>query len=249
MRKNKGGQITIFVILALIIVVVIALIFLLIKPPSLLTVNAENPNLYIQSCVKEQLENGIDIISKQGGDINPSGSIIYGENAVAYLCYTSNYYETCVNQRPLLIEHIEEELKNYITPKINSCFEGLRTELEKKWNVELGNNMDFNVSLKPKQVVININRDLKITNSENSQSFNEFNVKIISPVYDLAEIASGITDKEAQYCNFDLGSFMLLNKDYEISKNQSANYDDIYTVKERASDKKFTFAIRNCLTL
>jgi hypothetical protein len=246
MKKNKRGQITIFVILSLIIVSGIILFFLLRKPPNT-TVSSENPNLYIQNCVKGPLDKGIEIISKQGGDINPKGSIMYGGYNLTYLCYTSGYYKQCINQRPLLIEHIEEQLKDYITPQIKSCFDGLRIELEKKGEVELGTNMDFNVSLKPKQVIVNINRNLKITKGDSSQNFKEFNIKIINPLYDLAEIATEISNQEARYCNFNLLGFMLIYPNYEITKNRDGNSNNIYTVRFRGSEDEFKFAVRTCV--
>jgi hypothetical protein len=247
MRKNKRGQITIFIILALIIVFIIALFFLLRKPPNT-TVSSENPNLYIQTCVKGPLEKEIDLLSKQGGEINPKGNLIYENEKVSYLCYTSTKDEKCTNQNPMLIEHIEEQLKDYITPQINSCFEGLRIELEKKGEVELGSDMEFNLSLKPKQVIINIDRDLRITKGDSSQNFKEFNIKIINPIFNLVEISNEIVNDESQSCDFDLVYFMTLNRDYGIKVNQTASDDMIYTVTEKASNKNFRFAIRNCPT-
>ena len=120
-RKNKA-QVTIFIILAMLIIVVVAILFLLFRTPGIQVQDVENPQAYIEGCVKDFTEEAIDILSEQGGDINPKGSIEYNNKNLTYLCYNANYYLPCVNQRPLLVEHIQDEITNYIRPKTEKCF-------------------------------------------------------------------------------------------------------------------------------
>ena len=75
--KSKRSQITIFIILGLIVIVLIALLFLLIKPPEIKVIDENNPQAFIESCTRESVEQALDILSKQGGDIEPKGYISY----------------------------------------------------------------------------------------------------------------------------------------------------------------------------
>src|SRR3989338_7109711 len=122
---NKRGQVTIFVILAFIIVVFIILFFLVKNPPEFNVVDDQNPQSYIESCTKEAAEEAIDKLLPRGGDINPNGSVLYEGIERTYLCYSAKYYESCINQRPDLIKHIENEITNDIKDKVLLCFNNL----------------------------------------------------------------------------------------------------------------------------
>ena len=122
MIKNKKSQITIFIILAMILVVIIILLFLLMRPKDFQVENIENPQAYIESCTREFTEEAINILSENGGDINPKPSTMFRGVNITYLCYNANFYEPCIMQRPDLINHIENEITNYIEPRVNNCF-------------------------------------------------------------------------------------------------------------------------------
>lgn len=244
--NSKRSQVAIFVILALIIVVTILMLFLFFRKPIVEVEDVENPQAYIDSCVKENTDEAIEILSKHGGDINPEGSVMYKGENITYLCYTATYYKTCVNQRPMLIEHIESEIQKYIEPKVNGCFNSLKTELEKNnYIVEMGK-MSLTVSLKPKQTVVDIKRNLRATKRDKTQEFQEFKTTISTPIYDLAKIAMGIVNDEAQYCNFEILGFMLLYPEYSAQKTRLGDPDTIYELIERRTNKNFIFAIRSC---
>jgi hypothetical protein len=246
MPVSKRSQVAIFIILALIIVVSISLLFLLFKGPEATLEDVENPSAYISSCVKEFTGEAIEIISKNGGDIEPEGSLMYKGENITYLCYTANYYKTCVNQRPMLIEHVEDEIKNYIEPKVTRCFNSLQSELEKKDYVVNTAGMSLDVSLKPKQVVVDIKKSFKMIKGEKSQEFKEFKVNTISPIYELSEIAMEIANQESYYCNFENLGFMIIYPEYDIRKERVGDSDTIYNIKEIRTNKNFRFAIRSC---
>ncbi len=247
--KNKRAQVTIFVILALALIVSIAIIFVLNKPKAPIIINEKNPQTYIESCIKDSIEESLEILSEQGGDIFPGNSVMYQDKNVSYLCYANRYYTPCINQRPHLISHIEKEIKEYIFPIINNCFDNLKSELEGKYEIEIqnSNEMQVNINLRPNHILGEVNRKIIIKNEKSSREFKKFKVDLIHPIYDLAKIALEITNQEAQYCNFEILGFMLFYPEYNINKFRTGDSNMIYTITERISNKKFMFAVRGCV--
>ncbi len=244
-NKQNKAQVTIFIIIALIIVVAIALIFVVWRKPTLPVSPETNPENYIEKCIKESTEEAISILSEQGGDIKPEGSVMYKSKNITYLCYNANFYKPCINQRPLFIEHIEEQITNYIEPKMQECFSSLRTELEKRgYAVEL-EEMNITTELQTKKVVVTIDRKLEMTKGE-TRRFEQFKAQVSWPLYDLAKITMEIANQEARYCNFDALGFMIIYPKYDIEKFRTGDSDTIYTLKDTPTGKEFIFAIRSC---
>jgi len=245
-RSSKKAQVTIFIILALIIIVAIVLIFILMKKPEIQVADIENPQAYIEGCVKELTQEAINVLSEQGGDINPQGSVMFRGRNITYLCYTSGSYKSCTMQRPMLIEHIEKEIADYINPKVDNCFRNLKKELEKKnYEIQMGD-MNLKTNLKPGHVIVNIKRRFIMTKREKTQSFDNFKMDLVHPIYDLSKIAMEIANQESQYCNFDVLGFMIIYPQYDINKFRTEG-DTIYSIREIKSNQKFVFAIRSCV--
>jgi len=242
---NKKSQITIFIILGLILVVGFMIIFLLINPPEIKVVDEDNPQAFIESCTRGAVEEAIDILSKKGGDISPKGYISFKGEEITYLCYYNNFYEPCINQRPLLIEHIEKEITDYVTPIISGCFIDLETELGNKYDIETSG-MKVTTRLQSKNVVVNIDKKFKISRKGEARDFNEFRMNLVHPIYNLAKISMEIVNQEIRFCNFDELGYMILHPEFDITKFITGESDIIYTLKEVSTDQTFTFAVKSC---
>ncbi|MAG02496.1 hypothetical protein CMI42_04105 [Candidatus Pacearchaeota archaeon] len=243
--SQKRSQITIFVIVASIIVVSVIIIFLLIKGPEVRVLDENNPQAFIESCTREAVEEAIEILSKQGGDIKPKGSLNYEDEEIAYLCYNINFYERCVNQRPLLIEHIENEITEFIKPKVGNCFFNLESNLRGRYEIETGE-MELRTVLQPKTVIVEIDKGFKMTRNEEVRDFEGFKMSKVHPIYDLAEIGMKIVNQESKYCNFDELGHMILYPEYDIKKFILGDANLVYRVSERGTGEEFNFAIRSC---
>ncbi len=184
---SKRSQVTIFIILALIIVVVILIIFLLkLKGTNIMQVIDENnPQGSIETCTKQAVEDGLERITANGGDINPGFSVQYKNENWVYICYSGEYYKQCSYQRPLLVEHIQRELVQYITPKIEDCFQKLKMKIGQSSTVIDSPGIKVSVNLFPKHVGIKIEKDFRITRGDSTVSFDKFNIVILHPIYDL----------------------------------------------------------------
>lgn len=244
-NKNKKGQVAIFIILAFILVVLILMIFLLRKPPVVEIIDEKNPQSYIDACTRDAVKEAVEILLKNGGDIEPKGSTKYNGINRTYLCYNANFYTPCINQRPLLIEHIESEITNYISPTVEECFGRLESELGKKYSIET-KDMKIATTLQSEKISISIDKYFKMSRGDGVREFKEFKINIIHPMYNLAEVAMEITNQESRYCNFDNLGYMIYYPDYNLNKYRPGNGDVIYQIKHLPTNQEFWFATRSC---
>jgi hypothetical protein len=242
----KRGQVTIFIILGLIIVVGLIFIFTLRKPVKIEVYDENNPQSYIEQCTRDAVQEAIDILSPQGGDINPSGSVKYDGIDRVYLCYNNDFYKRCINQRPLFVEHLEREITNFITPKVADCFKVLEMKLEKRYDIETSN-MKLVTRLYPRQITVEIDKKFKMTREDNVINIQKFRMNMIHPLFNFAEIGMEIANQQAQYCHFDDLGFMILHPSFDVKSIKTGESDNIYTITERATNQQFTFATRSCL--
>jgi hypothetical protein len=246
--KNKKAQVYIFVILAIVLVIGILLFFVMSDSGKVKINDEANPQAYIESCIDGSVDEAVEILVEQGGYIEPTNSVKYKEDKkIGYLCYNRNFYLPCINQEPMLIEHIEEEINNYIEPRVEACFNGLKQNLEKKNNVVEIGDMDLNVDLRTNQVLVLVDRDLEITKNEDTRRFEKFEVNTPHPLYNLAHIALEIVNQEAKFCNFDYLGYMIFYPNYDIRKFVTGSGVKLYTIGDVATGKEFKFAIKSCV--
>ena len=245
--SGKKSQVTIFIIIAITIVLAILFIFFFRRPITVDIVDKANPASYIESCTEDAVKSSINILEEQGGDIQLKNSVMYNDTNISYLCYTPRYYEQCMNQRPLLIEHAQQEMKKYLEPKIQMCFNNMRSAFEKRYDVEVDEPLGLEINLISKQVNIKISKHVAITKENKGSSYDDFYYEVASPIYNILKIAMEISNQESQYCSFDTLGYMLLYPDYDISKFKTGDSDTIYMIKEKNTDETFKFAVRSCV--
>lgn len=246
-KMNNRGQVTIFIIIALMLAVLIALIFVARTPPKYGISSEGSPQPYIDGCTKQYVKEALKKIEMYGGDLSPKFSVIYNDTNRSYLCYTNQYFKPCINQRPRLIEHIESQITEYIKPRLlDECFVSLSEKMKNRYDVQMGD-MDVKTRLFPNEVLVEVNRKFIMSREGvKSREFDSFKIQLIHPIYNLAEISNEIVNQEAQFCNFDNLGYMIMHPEYDITKFETGNSDIIYTVKDRNSGNDFNFAIRSC---
>jgi len=256
LTRNHRGQVTIFIIIAVVIVSVVALFFLFrsgVKVPGIGIGKETSPSSFLESCMEDKIKETIEIISSQGGYINNPLNKTFkfaNENVftdISYLCYTQNYYVSCINQEPMLIAHLKNEIKNYISEDVKDCFDGLTSSLDKQGyavNVEY---KGFEVELINEKIVINMDAELTLTKSGETTKQEDFKIITPSKFYDLALVVQEIVSQEAEFCNFEYVGYMLLYPQWDIDKFRTSDSTIIYTVEHKDSKEKFRFAIRGCV--
>ena len=248
--KGKSGQVTIFIIIAIIIVALVALIFILRKDIEIpgITGGEIQPRSFLQTCLEDKIQEGTKLISEQGGSINP---IFYKEfkfeneesyTNISYLCYAQDYYSPCVNQQPMLISHIEDEIKTYISSDVRSCFIELVESLEGQ-SYEVSDRYNgFDVELGERKIMININAELTLRKQEESSRQEDFEIGFPSRLYDLVIVTQRIINKEVLNCDFDVVEHSQLYPEYEIEKSSASEFSKMYTIRYKNSPEFIRFA-------
>ncbi len=240
---NKSAQVTVFIILAIMIAVVLIILFRN-KPGINFITKSESPVEKIQNCIKSSAKEGLALLSNQGGIINPKNYYLYEGDKVGYLCYTEQYYQPCVMQKPLLKQDIEKDLKDYIDPKISDCIEAERNSLESQ-----GYSVDYKkpestVKLAPGNIIIDTNINLRVS-KDNTASYRSIKTDISSRIYEFAMTAGSISNWEARYGDSESMAYMLYYPTLKVEKKIQSEGTRIYILTDRNSGEKFTFAIRS----
>jgi len=254
---KKRGQVTIFIIIAIVIISAIALFLLLrsgFELPGIGTKAEKNPSTFLESCMEDKIKEVVEIISLQGGYIENSLNIYFkfeDENSpqyISYLCYTQNPYIPCINQEPMLIRHLQDEIKKEISNDIGYCLDELEKSLTSQgYVVDAKPYSGFEVNLMEKKIVIEVDKEITLTKS--GETTNQEDLKIIFPsrFYDLALVAQEIVSQEAEFCNFEYLGYMVFYPQWYIDKFRTSDSIIIYTIKHKKDKEQFRFAIRGCV--
>ena len=248
---EKKGQVTIFIIAGILLVSSIALFFLFKSGivPEIGGKAEQNPNSFLESCLEDKIRETVEIISLQGGYMENSLNIYFkfeDENVpqhISYLCYNEAPYEFCINQEPMLIPHLEEEIHNNISEEVRSCFDDLTSSLKRGgYDVE-DIYRNFEVDLAEGKIEIDINAEITLTKTGETTTQEDFKIVISSRFYDLAKVAQGIVNKEATVGEF--GPIEMINyPDFEIDEHRTMDSSVIYLIRHRKSNEKFRFAVK-----
>jgi hypothetical protein len=252
--KNKG-QMSIFIIAGISIIVILSLLFIYRGEliPQLNYKKETNPNFFLDSCIENKIKEAVEIISSQGGYINNNLTKKFKfENEeyftnISYLCYTHNYYLPCINQEPMLIQHLKNEIKGFISKEVKNCFDSLSLDLEKKGNVVDAIYNGFDIDLTEGKIIVEIFGKITLTKSGETSKQDEFKIIVPSKFYNLAIVAQEIISQEAKFCHFENLGFMLFYPKFNIDVFKTGDLTTIYTLEHKDSKEKFRFAIRTCI--
>jgi hypothetical protein len=250
----KRGQVTIFIIIALVIVGAVLLFFFLRQKVDVsggLPSAEEDPEKFLEVCVNQELEKIVDQISRQGGSYDLSANntlkMRLDNREFLILCYTTNFYASCINQKPMLLNHIKSEIKTHVKERVDNCLDQLDSALkEEAYNVELRKG-DFNVSLARNRVILDYDISFSAEKAGKTLSIEDFRSVLRYPLYDLAVVAQEIVSQEAEYCNFEYIGFMQLYPEFRIDKFKTGNGENVYTVTHKLSGKEFKFGVLGCV--
>jgi len=233
MKGRKKGQMVLWIILAIAIVALVFLILVMLnKKPELQETETENPQIIIDKCVKEAVNEAVDIMLPQGGFIESKNFKVFGRKNISYICQNEWYFKSCTMQHPALLKEMTEEIYNYTSPKIEQCFQSIKEEFEKKnMHVELGQ-QEINISLARGKIYASIIREVLITKDKETKKFEKFNSEINSPVYDLGRVAIEIANQEAKYCNFEYGGYMIIYPQFRIIRELADDSTEIYSIRD-----------------
>lgn len=244
--SNERGQLTIFVIVAVVIVAIVAMIYLFF--PSVLVslgIVSGNPNAFMQNCIEEDIQKNVEIVSTQGGSLEPRNFILHQDQKIEYLCYNENYYLPCIMQQPLLKQYIENEIERGIKNQEDICFENLRESFQRRgYDISISDGETF-VELLPEKISVNFEKEVTLTQGENNERFEKINVVLNNNLYELISIAGSILNWEARYGDSETTTYMGYYHDLKVEKLKQSDGSKVYILTDRNSGNKFQFASRS----
>ena len=243
--KKKSGQVTIFVIVAIVIVAVGVLIYMFFPEiKTTLGFSTSDPNSFMQKCMEDEIQNVVESISLQGGSLNPKNYYLYKDNKVEYLCYTSESYLTCVVQQPMLKQHIENEIKNAIKTKEENCFADLKNSFENQGYAVNLKEGETGVELLPERIAITFNRELTLTKGD-SVVYDKLSVFLNNNLYELVSIANSIVNMEVQYGDSETTVYMNYYHNLKVEKLKQGDGTTVYILTNRNTGDRLQFASRS----
>jgi hypothetical protein len=254
--KGKRGQIVIFIILGIILVAIVALFLIFGKKiiPEIGLVKETSPASFLESCIEDEVKEAVEIISIQGGSANPElyKTFKFEDETdftnIAYLCYTQNYYLSCINQEPMLITHLKDEIKTDISDEVETCFsDKLTSSLSKQGYTVDAKYKGFDIELTRGKIIIDIDGELVLTKTGETSQREDFRIIVPSRFYDLAIVVQEIISQEAEFCHFEHLGYMLFYPKFNIDKFGTSDSITIYTVEHEDSKERFRFAVRTCV--
>lgn len=245
-KRGEKGQATIWIIMAVVILALIVIIFLLRDKLGLEGIfpGEFKPNEYLRGCVEPKIKPAIETLSQQGGYDEPEGYFTYEGHKIKYLCYTDDYYETCIVQQPMIKNHFENELRDMLKGKLEPCMNDLAEEYRNRGYDVNSKEVNPEVSIIPGKILVVFNSPMTIK-KETTQSFNKFNVELNSEIYDLLLIASSIIDYESSLGDSAVELYMQYYPNLKIEKIKLSDGTKIYKLSNVITGDRFTFASKS----
>ena len=244
-KMKKKAQVTVFIILALAIIAV--LIFLFVGKDRLTNlVTTKSPVDQIRNCVDEPLGIALDLVSSQGGSLEPSNYYLYQGNKIEYLCYSEMNYEKCVMQKPMLKQSIESELETYLQPRIKNCVNAVKSNLQKKGYSVSSQDPIIDVKLIPNNILIDIQANVQIT-KDSTESYKSIKTDYNSKLYDLIMITSSILNWEARYGDAESTTYMIYYPSIKVEKKKQGDGTTVYILTDKLNLDTFQFASRSVI--
>jgi len=257
--NSKRSQVTIFIIGAIVLIAIILLFFLFrsgVVPGIGGSSKETNEEAFLKSCMEDEFDKTVRRISMNGGYLNhadenknkPYKTFQFGEEApadIAYLCYTPNYYFSCVNQEPMLLEHLEGEIKKGIENKFHDCFRDLLNSLQDDGYIADITEGNPEIDIVPKKISIKADSKIKLTKNDETSEINGLNIIFSSRLYGIVKVVQEIVNKEAKTGGFEYLGYVLLYPEFRITIYDTPEGEtEIYTVINKDTNEEFRFAVR-----
>lgn len=201
--RNKA-QITLFIILGLVIIIAISFVLYLRSPViekteeiTQLPIELQPIKLFIDACIKNTGEEGINLVSKQGG------YYLVPENSAYNISY---FYYLGISSIPTL-ETIASEISNYVKEKLPSCLDFKPFE-EQGFDIKKGN-LTATTMIREKYVVFDVNYPVTTKKGDTTSELNKFKVEVPSSLKKMYGISNEIIEKQEEDPDFIMVSELI----------------------------------------
>ena len=246
---NKRGQVTIFIIIAIIIVVAIVGVYILTKKTQVQTNILDNPQSFLEKCISDSVKESEDIIFNSNGfpENNFKNYMLYKKEKIPFMCTSSEFYSACIPQEPMFINKIENIMSNKVNRDYEECTLKIKKEVQDKGYGYKEEKTNFSLSIRKDFIYVNINKKIFISKNEFSKELNKIDVKISSKLYNILKLEQVIVNYESTICEFDYLNWMLQERELSITRDKTSDQTKIYTIEDQQTDKQIKFAVKTCI--
>ncbi len=247
-KINNRGQVTIFIIVGILIFVAILLVFYFTGRISFTESPIQNPEAYLENCMINSAKEAENLIFTSNGYPQlESNYILYNKEKIPYLCISSEFYNTCIPQEPAFFSHINKLIENKVARDTQECLDNLVKELEKKgYNVQVDSG-NTTVEIRKDFININLGRKIYFSSGEDAGQIPAIETSYGTKIYDMIKLIQIIVNSETSTCDFDKESWMRADSSIIISRTSLSDQTEIYTLRDRLTEREIKFAIRTCI--
>jgi hypothetical protein len=248
METNRKGQVTIFIIIGVLIFVAILLVFYFTGSISFTKSNIQNPEAYLESCMINSAKEAENLIFNSNGYPQlESNYILYNTEKVPYLCISSEFYNPCIPQEPAFFSYINKIIENKVARDTQICVDNLVSELENKgYEVQI-NSENTTVEIRKDFVNVQLGKTVYFSNGEDSRQIQNLQFSYGTKLYDMIKLVQTIVNSETSTCDFDKEAWMRMDNSIIIFKDSTSDQTEVYTLKERLTEREIKFAIKTCV--
>lgn len=205
---SKRGQVTVFIILAVVLVASVALYFVFRDSVSTNKVPAEFESVYTNflNCLESDVLEGVDLLETQGGYINLpdfeagsahspfSSQLNFLGNPIPYWYYVSgnNLPKVQVPSK----SDLESELELFVEARFSDC--SFESYYDEGFGINFDEGSRANIDINEGEVRLSLDSDMEMEFSENSVVVDEHNVVVKTKLGELYESAREIYDLEQE---------------------------------------------------
>jgi len=193
---NKKGQVTIFIILAIVLIVIVVLFFVL-KDKIVPNNSKDFPEVqtFVLDCIESSGEKAILFSAKKGGIYSPEDTT--SEGISYYLTKENNYFPS--------LDNLENNLELEFEPLFLECI-GNFSEFS-NYNIQ-SSGVNTDVGINDKEIIFNLNYPLKVSFENQEKFFNDFKGKVITNYFNFYASAEEFINYQKGEENFCLTCLM-----------------------------------------
>jgi hypothetical protein len=248
MNYNKSGQVTIFIVIAIVIVAAILIAYLggWLKVEQSTT---NNPKQYMESCILNSIKTIEKSIleSNTYPNFNSSNYILFKNEKIPYLCVASEFYKPCIPQDPALFSRLKKLMENKVAVDTTICLNKLYKDLDSENYQITKKSGEVKLDITPDEIIATLNETIYFVKGENSYSISGFQSDYQTKIYEMLKLEQTIVNYESTFCEFNKMNWMNSYPSVIISRDMTSDQTKVYTLKDRLTDRQIKFAIKTCV--
>ncbi len=246
--KSKRGQVTLFIVLAILLVSSVVLLFTLKPELNLFRQKTSSPAEYLSDCVEDSIKS-YEKSFFDSKNMLQEGSLnyVYNKQTIPFLCYSTEFYNPCIPQNPLLIESVRKKMENSASRELSRCVLSIKEDYERQGYSFEYSNFSMSVILNELDISYSARINMIIPRGDETILISTREGKVPSVLPKLLRTAETIVNYETSFCEFNHMTWQAVNRGIVIERFRSGDQTKVYTLRDRNSDKEIKFAIRTCV--